>query len=335
MSDPLGAEETQAKPLFMAVLNSTKQLYQVLKCLNFSTGGSKVHIQISQDSIRFSAEYGRTMQGVADLSHELFSSYELNLPDEDDLTLPRFQISLPALLETLQIFGAAEQASRAGKDSDGYSNVRNYRSNHRPDAFSNQAVGLGNTCTFVYLEEGSRLSIVIQESNITTTCNLATYLADHENDIPFDRQSINFKIIMLSPHLLDSLAELAPSGPSRVTIVISDRSPYLSLSSSGTSNLGSTSVDFGKARELLETFDATDRWVQSFQFDMIKYATEAMRISQKVSLRGDGQGVLNAQFLIPVEGAQGVSPCFLDFLFVPSIEVDEEETEVFGVANGD
>ena len=328
-------EPVSKPPLFKAVANSIKQVYQVLRCINFGTN-AKVHVQISKESIRFSAEHGRTMQGVADLSHNLFTSFELNLPDANDeneacLALPRFQVSLPALLETLQIFGVTE-LSRGGKDgpggdSYGYSNLRNYRA----DAFSHQAIGLGSTCTIIYGEEGARLGITIEEANTVTTCNLSTYLPEHEDDIPFDRNDISFKIIMLSSHLLDALTELAPCGPERVTLAVTDRAPFLTVSSAATANLGSTSIDFSHARQLLESFAFASRWVQSFRFDMVKFATEAMRISQKVSLRGDGQGVLKAQFLIPLEamgacGAQsGVGPCFLDFTFVPSVEVDYDE----------
>lgn len=318
-----GAEKT---PLFKAVATSTKQLHQVLKCINF-TRNNKVHVQIAKESIRFSAEYSRTMQGVADLSSSLFSSFELNIPkDKEDMievALPRFQISLSALLEVLQIFGVSEMPNRWAKE--GIEGTTHY---YRADAFNNQTVGIGgSTCTIIYEEEGARLNLFMEEANMKTKCSLATYLPENEDDIPFDRNDISFKIIMFSRYMYDALAELAPSGPDRTTFVVTDRKPYFSVSSTGTTNLGSTSVDFSKAKDLLETFTFGNRWVQSFKFQMLKYATEAMRISQKVSLRGDGQGVLKAQFLIPLEGAHGLGPCFLDFTFVPCIELDDDDED--------
>ena len=57
------------------------------------------------------------MQGIVFLDKALFTSFHCTLPtsevDDDDTDsfatdLPNFQISLSALLETLQIFGAAE-----------------------------------------------------------------------------------------------------------------------------------------------------------------------------------------------------------------------------------
>ena len=64
--------------------------------------------------------------------------------------------------------------------------------------------------------------------------------------------------------------------------------------------------------------------MQTFKFDTIKAATEAMRISSKVSMRGDGQGVLSMQFMVEVEGA-GLS--FLDFRFVPYAHHEDDEDD--------
>jgi cell cycle checkpoint protein len=83
-------------------------------------------------------------------------------------------------------------------------------------------------------------------------------------------------------------------------------------------------VDFAKGRDLLETFSIRERWVQTFKFDMIKSASEAMRIASKVSLRGDAQGVLSMQFMVEVEGG-GIN--FLDFRFVPYADQEQEDDE--------
>lgn len=157
---------------------------------------------------------------------------------------------------------------------------------------------------------------------MNTTCNLVTYLPESPEDIPFDIQELSFKIITQSRWLLDALAEIAPTSPDKLTIVASKNAPYLRLSSSG--SLGSSSVDFAKGRDLLETFSIRERWVQTFKFDMIKSASEAMRIASKVSLRGDAQGVLSMQFMVEVEGG-GIN--FLDFRFVPYADQEQEDDE--------
>lgn len=243
---------------------------------------------------------------------------------EEEPATPIFQISLPALLETLQILGASEAAARQAKsEQDSYrSNLRNYR----PDAFSHQTLGISGTCSLSYAQEGDPLTIVLEEAGVKTACNLTTYLPEAAEPIPFDIQDLSFKVITQARWLLDALVEIAPTSPEKLTLTVSRGAPYLRLT--GTGPLGSSTVDFARGRDLLETFSVggEGRWVQTFKFDIIKSSTEAMRIASKISVRGDGQGVLSMQFMVEVEGA-GVN--FLDFRFVPYAvhEEDEEDEE--------
>lgn len=211
-------------------------------------------------------------------------------------------------------------ATRAQKaEQDPYrSNLRNYR----PDAFSNQTLGISGTCTLSYSEEGDPFKITIEEAGVKTTAGLTTYVPELPEDIPFNREELSFKIIMSSRSLLDSLAEISPTAPDKLTIVASKTSPFLSLA--GTGDLGSSAVDFARGRDLLETFTIADRWSQTYKFDFIKNSTEAMRIANKVSLRGDAQGVLSLQFMVEMDGG---TRSFLDFRFVPYIVYDEEDED--------
>ncbi|KAI5920720.1 repair protein Rad1/Rec1/Rad17 [Camillea tinctor] len=319
MASVAGSAPPQQQPLFRAVASSTRQIYQLLKCISFSP---KVHVELTQDGIRFSADHARVMQGMAFLDKGLFTTYTLNCDNEDD-SRPQFQMNLAALLEALQIFGATDIAARAAKaDAEPYrSNLRNYR----PDAFSHQTLGMPGTCCLVYEENGSPLSVILEESGIKTQCNMVTYTPESPEDIPFNRADLSFKIIMQARWLLDSLSELAPMSPARITISALPNAPFLRLSSSGA--LGSASVDFSNGRDLLETFSVRDRWVQGFKFDLVKSASEAMRIASKVSFRGDGQGVLSLQFMVEVEGG---AVSFLDFRFVPYITQEDEESDSGG-----
>jgi len=256
---------------------------------------------------------------VAFLDKTLFTAYSLNWAEDAD-TMPQFQMNLSAFLEALQIFGATDVAARAAKtDADPYrSNLRNYR----PDAFSHQTLGMPGTCCLIYEEAGSPLTVILEESGVKTQCNMITYTPESPDDIPFDRADLNFKIIMQARWLLDSLSELAPMSPARITVSASQNAPYLKLSSSGA--VGSASVEFSNGRDLLETFSVAEPWIQSFKFDLVKSASEAMRIASKVSFRGDGQGVLSLQFMVEMEGG---TVSFLDFRFVPYITQEDEETE--------
>ncbi|PFH59739.1 hypothetical protein XA68_11949 [Ophiocordyceps unilateralis] len=307
----------ESRPIFQAVATSTRPLFQLLRCINFAP---RVHVQITDEGIRFAADHARVMQGVAFLDKALFASYSVNLSsvaDSEPPDVPNFQIPLASLLEVLQIFGAVDVAARAQKaEQDSYrSNLRNYR----PDAFSNQTLGLSGTCTLTYADEGDAFNITIEESGVKTTAGLTTYLPEIPEDIPFDRNDVAFKIIMQSRTLLDSLAEISPTAPVRLTITATKTAPFLSLA--GTSDLGSSGVDFARGRDLLETFSIAGRWSQTYKFDLIKSSSEAMRIASKVSLRGDGQGVLSLQFMVDMEGGK---KSFLDFRFVPFVNHDED-----------
>lgn len=261
--------------------------------------------------------------GVAFLDKSLFTVYSVNMPsseDGDQPELPSFQISLASFLEVLQIFGAVDGATRAQKaEQDPYrSNLRNYRA----DAFSNQTLGISGTCSLLYMEEGDPFKVTIEEAGVKTTAGLTTYLPEEVEDVPFDRGDLGFKMIMHSRSLLDALAEITPTAPNKLTFGVTRATPYLSLAGRG--DLGSSAVDFAKGKDLIETFSVQDKWSQTYKFDFIKSSTEAMRIASKVSLRGDGQGVLNLQFMVDAEGG---NKGYLDFRFVPFIQQDEDEEE--------
>jgi cell cycle checkpoint protein len=248
-----------------------------------------------------------------------------NGEDEEDSPqdAPTFELSLPSLLETLQIFGASEASTRFQKnDSDGYtSNIRP----NRPSAFSNQNLGITGVCRFSYSAIGEPFSIILEEAGVITTCNLNTYESEFLEEIPFNKQELELKIIMQARFLHDALVEIssitASSGTpfSRLRVIASPNAPYFALSAVGA--LGSVSVEFGKSRELLERLDVTRRWTQYYKLVLVKAAIDAMRVASKVSIRGDRQGVLSLQFMVEVEGG-GIS--YVDFRFVPYVEGEED-----------
>lgn len=283
--------------------------------------------KVCQCGIRMLNLLANERPGVAFLDKNLFSSYSVNLPPSEDgepAEHPNFQIPLASLLEILQIFGAMDVATRAQKsEQDPYrSNIRRYR----PDAFSNQTLGLSGTCTLLYGEEGDPFKVIIEESDVKTTASLTTYLPELPEDIPFDRNDLIFKIIMQSRSLLDCLAEISPTAPTKLTLTATKTAPYLVLAGEG--DLGSSGADFARGKDLLETFNIQDRWSHGFKFDFIKSATEAMRVASKVSLRGDGQGVLSLQFMVDIEGGK---KSFLDFRFVPFLQYGEDEDDEEGL----
>ena len=250
----------------------------------------------------------------------MFTSYIYEPPSpapnhEDELEDPNpiFQISLSSLLETLQIFGINDTKDRWGsREPYGGSG----------GAFENSVLGMNGLCRISYAAEGDPLCIVLEETGVTTTCELVTYEPEYREDIPLQREALAQKIIMRASWLHDAITELSSTSPTRLTIVASPTAPYFTLSSSGP--LGSATVEFSKDPQLLETFQVPKRTVNTYKYSLIRGASRAMAIASKVSIRGDEQGVLSLQFMIEVESG-GVS--FVDFRFVPYVPEDGEGEE--------
>lgn len=328
-------------PLFTAVSSSVRQLFQLLKCINFS---QKAQVRITPEGLRFTVEESRVIQGqssvqydcsrlrvagIAFLEKGLFTSYTCSSPtnslaedDEDDDTVV-FQISLTALLETLQIFGVNEVKDRWASRDSAYGGVAGSLARGSSAApFGNRVLGVTGMCRLNYAAKGEPLCIVLEEAGVTTTCEMVTYEPDYQEEIPLQRDALTQKIIMRSHWLYDAITELSSTSPSRLTIAASPSAPYLVLSSNGP--LGSAAVEFSKDQQLLETFQVPKRTVNTYKHSLIKAASRAMQIASKVSIRGDEQGVLSLQFMVEMEGG-GVS--FIDFRFVPLLPEEGEDDE--------
>ncbi|KAJ5021128.1 repair protein Rad1/Rec1/Rad17-domain-containing protein, partial [Bipolaris maydis] len=91
-----------------AVSSSARQLYQLLRCIAFS---NKAHVQISDIGLKLAVDEASVMEASAFLDKSLFTAYTFNDSDDASEPTPVFQISLPALLETLQIFGLTDPAN--------------------------------------------------------------------------------------------------------------------------------------------------------------------------------------------------------------------------------
>ena len=331
--------------VFSAVSTSVRQLFLVLRCISFAP---KAEVRISREGIRFCVDEARVIQGITSLEKSLFTSYDLRIDDEDASSLPPFEISMPALLETLQIFGLSENSYKSS--GGGFSSSAT-------NAFTTPALALAGSCRLTYAETGAPLSFTIAEGPVTTTAELSTYAlaAVYEDDsaIPLDRTSLCLKTIMPSSFLSDAIAELSGTNPDVLLLNVSGRSaPYLSLEGLGGS-LGDAVVEYlseskepGSSRNrkqpsVTETFvvtptpDTHGRIKTRYKFDLIKKAGRAMQLATKVSVRQDGGGVLSLQFLVDsvqtsfgsgIQAPQGGSnPLFIEFRLLPLVD---EESEV-------
>ncbi|KAI9682239.1 MAG: ssDNA endodeoxyribonuclease [Caeruleum heppii] len=304
---------------FSAVSGSARQLFLLLRCISFAP---KVQVQITKEGLRFTVEENRVMQGLAFLERTLFTTYCYTAPPEDlsdpsdSLPTPStFQISLPALLETLQIFGQDSGANPARTSTSSYYNS-GLTSNLSRDgglsgAFDPRVLGMTGVCRLSYGGDGTPLTIHLDEAGVSTTCHLTTYEPDGlgalgYEEIPLQRDKLVQKIIMRAGWLHDAITELSSTSPTRLTMTASPSGPPPHFSLSATGPLGSATVDFSRDDpHLLETFQVAHRCSNTYKFSLVRAASRAMALASKVSIRLDEVGVLSLQFMVEVDGLIG------------------------------
>nr|OQO30086.1 hypothetical protein B0A51_02648 [Rachicladosporium sp. CCFEE 5018] len=336
-------------PILTATTPSARQLLSLLRCL---PSAQKSHIRISEQGIRIATEEGSITEAFVFLDKALFTTYTYAAPppassQDDALPAPHFQISLPALLETLNIFTLSDptaSSSSGGKAPDAFASHRLARHAGLNNPFTSHTAGL---CTLSYEREGAPLQIHMSESGVTTTSSLTTFLPDSLTEIPFARDAIALKTILRSSALSEAVSELSSFNPESLTLsatASSHTNPTLTLSASGA--LGSAAVAFTTSTPsdtpVLETYTCPSGARASFKFSLIKAAQRAMGAAAKVSLRIDEEGVLCLQFLVEVEGlgggeGGGGAHTFVEFRVVPLVdgEVDEESEDGESGSEGD
>ncbi|KAF3916067.1 hypothetical protein ABW21_db0207309 [Orbilia brochopaga] len=346
---------TAVGPVFSAITTSTRHIYLLLRCIGFMP---TANVSISADNVRFSVEDSHSMQANVCLTPDLFSSYnytptaslhaaetgappssaeQFNLEAEDDGV--RFQISLSALLECLQIFGADANKDKqfGGGGIGGGSGIGGRDAAAMPfgrpattSLFDTNALRLPGTCRFVYQGPGYPLSIILEESGVTTTCHLTTFVTPSTYDlIPFSRATMTHKIILKAAWLHDALSELDSTSPETLTYAAttstSNKSkPHFSLSASGI--LASATVELANNKNIMETFSVMNDSLHRYKFALIRKAMKAMSVASKVSLRGDEPGVLSMQYLIEMPDKTS-APTFIDFRFLPLTDEDRSDDE--------
>ncbi|KAL7271932.1 checkpoint clamp complex protein Rad1 [Rhizina undulata] len=326
----------EEEPLFSAVTSSTRTLYSLLKCISFSP---TAQIQVSNDGIRVTVEDSRIMQGHAFLEKKLFPIYTLRNParnpsseeseseDDEEINLS-FTVSLPALLECLQMFSETSYKpfySNPDSTPSSVAEVARSRAAAAAAAASGSGGGEGagegreeegggkpkNSFRMSYQSEGWPLVLTINDNNTTTICRLITFTPHITDDIPLSR--VVQKIIMKASHLHDAVLELDASASDRLVLSSGTRYPFLTLGSKGA--MGSATVEFSDDKALLETFQVEEDVRNEYNFRLFKHALRAMSIATKVSIRGDSLGVLSMQFMIEADGGM---PNFIDFRFLPA-----------------
>lgn len=302
----------------------------------------------------------------------------------DEVEYPHFVVSLTALLETLKIFGINDVTEPNGaRDTNlpqknpassafnapsllmDRSCTLQYIQHGAPLSIAITESGVQTTCELVtYEPEDNATDIPLQREAIIMkiimrSAWLHNAIAELDSSTPpilklsaSAKQEPYFALSGTGGPFSESTVEFSIDQHNEVvggnTQTGQASQTHKVLADDGSSRTRATRTKV--APTVTETFLVSppssmgDRIRQSYRFALIRKAARAMAVANKVSIRGDRQGVLSLQFMIELED-QGSVPgrsvgagvkghagpvCFVDFRFVPLLDEEEAEMDVQG-----
>ncbi|KAG0147922.1 hypothetical protein CROQUDRAFT_655510 [Cronartium quercuum f. sp. fusiforme G11] len=307
----MSAEPAKESHVLYCYAPDLRPLAVLLSTVHFS---SRANIVISNAGIHVEVEAGKTMQANAYMEKESFTEWSYNPPPTSsprsnrahsqfpsgELNSPRaeeeevedegckFEVSLTALLECLNVFGTATtHKSHARSTSDPRRNDdeddevdgrrRAARMREEKNKLKQQA---SSAIRVTYDGEGSPLVLLIEDSGVVTRCELVTYEAGELAEMSFPSERRVVHLILKSDWLRSAFAlfddktaseisfifsppntasapapkhpkrsRAAPKGPSTYNV---PSHPYFRLLAEG--SLGSSAIDFPNDKDILESF---------------------------------------------------------------------------------
>lgn len=306
--------------------------------------------------------------------------------DTEDVTYPHFVVSLSALLETLKIFGVNDLSEPNGTRDTSLPQTNpassafsapallmdrsctlQYAQHGAPLSIAITETGVKTTCELVtYEPEDDEADIPLQRDAIIMKIIMrSAWLHNAIAELDSSSPTILKMSACAKREPYFSLSGAGgPFSESTVEFSVDQHNEIVGGAGQGPeqSQTHKTLADDGSARArairtkmaptVTETFLVSppsamgERIRQSYRFALIRKAARAMGVANKVSIRGDRQGVLSLQFMIELDdnvaagrpvGAGVKAPagpvCFVDFRFVPLL--DEEEAEMDVQADGE
>ncbi|KAI8918707.1 repair protein Rad1/Rec1/Rad17-domain-containing protein [Entophlyctis helioformis] len=165
---------------------------------------------------------------------------------------------------------------------------------------------------------GGELTLMLQESNVVTACNLATYdietLADlHLN---FEEHPVVGKIIMKSDWLKTAFEELDATA-SDLQLTIAPQHPFMCISATGLA--GESTLEYPRDTQVLESFHCSELSTNKYKFSMLQPCMRALAMSNKTSVRVNAKGILSLQFMIQLTTTHF---SFVDYIVLPMETTD-------------
>lgn len=326
---------------FAAMTTATVHLYRVLnamrpkrsKMADRRGGGDQggelleldtnefVIVSISAQGLAFSI--GEMHLGLARLyiDHTLFSNYEFSLGPDGSVS---FKVQLDRLITCLQMFA--------------FDSI----SDHATGNVSGKETLPSHTCRMVYKGEGHPFILIFRQgANLITTCELTTLSMDddaevNEEALRLDLANIVLQVIMPGKIVAEAFSELATMGTKTLTIRASNSEPRFALMSH--SKLGVSQFAFPNEKHILQVFQIHDNAaaaaaaasgksqedgelvvMNSYDYDKIMKAYDAICLASRISLRCDVNGFMSIQSMYEVGDGRSI---FIDFRFATMEESD-------------
>ncbi|GAA95265.1 hypothetical protein E5Q_01921 [Mixia osmundae IAM 14324] len=308
-------------------------------------------VVVTSTGLNVTVEAGRALQAHAFLQKAVFERFSFHPPtdgpspgpltaeDQDEIELI-FEIRLTTLLQCLDIFGGAASSSahtllrkRAWQEEEEEGEDKPAWARETRSKTPNERDARKTAMKLSYRGVGHPLVLLLEESGVVTTCEITTFVPEEILDISFREELRVQKVIMKSEWLLNALSE-AEKSCDRICFTFASAEDNPAAIRAGRprplfrvealTDVGSSAeMEFPFDQDIVESFECVGMVSNTYKFDHLRFAFNALSASTKTSMRTDEEGLLSLQFMLPMSSARGrakPSIGYAEFLCLPLSE---------------
>ncbi|KAL1410990.1 checkpoint clamp complex protein Rad1 [Vanrija albida] len=335
------ASERDKVPVLVAETDDVRPFARLLRGIGLKHHAS---MTISGAGFEVTVEEARSMSATAWVPANLFT--EFTFGDDEPAC---FEISLDALLQSLNIFGNAGGGAGVVPSVGGGSKKRRWagEGEERDDEDGWRARGRERRTgmRLTWLGTGYPLSILLRDDakGPVTNCELFTLEPDELVNQAFDEANRSVYLIMKSAWFRDALLDLPPScqrvtfrarpqgetvADSRTTSVRARKlaeSGSFSIFAEG--DFGTVQFDYPYDAEVMDAFECEEAVTFSYHASHVALLGRAVQHSAKICLQIETTGFLSVQVMMPLSENQPpeLNNGILDFKMNALDEEEEDE----------
>jgi hypothetical protein len=300
---------------FHVKLTSPKVLLQILKVLNFREDAT---VNVGPQGIKITAEISKSFQASAFIQRETFIEYNVSEDTQNGQEDIIFNISLPILIQCLNLCGGAIGSSSSVTGFLLGNNMHMALANILGN--TNAANASSTSLVLYYTEIGEPLRIWLEEDGIISGATIPTM--DGTDTLSFDDVHHNTntvaRVIMLTEYLKEVLDfhEL-DSKSDFVEFIICPTENTFSMSTYETAVNFSVEIPFDS--EIVSHHEVKEYICVRYQLNLLRHAFKPISMSEKVSFRIDDRMLLSIQYMIQLSDD---TKSYMEFYCAPDVEID-------------